>query len=113
MPLISIETNQTFNSPSSLKEISQTVATLLGKPESYLMLKVVHNEDMLFAGTHEPLAHLKLKSLGLPEDNTKAFSAQLCKTIQQHFSVAPERIYIEFTNPERHMWGWNSTTFGA
>ncbi len=111
MPLISIETNQTLDNPSSLKEISAAVATMLGKPESYLMLKLKHNEHMLFAGNKEPLAHINVKSLGLPEDHTKELSAQLCKMIQEHFSVAPERIYIEFANPERHMWGWNSGTF--
>ena len=112
MPLISIETNQALDNPSSLKEISQTVATMLGKPESYLMLKAKHNEHMLFAGSDKPLAHIKIKSLGLPEDKTKEFSAQICKMMHQYFSVTPERIYIEFANPERHMWGWNGATFG-
>lgn len=112
MPLISIETNQTLENPSSLTEISQAVAAMLGKPESYLMLKFEHNEHMLFAGNSKPLAHLKIKSLGLPEDKTQEFSAELCKIMQQHFSIAPDRTYIEFANPERHLWGWNNTTFG-
>ena len=25
--------------------------------------------------------------------------------------IPPERIYIEFSSPARHMWGWNSRTF--
>ncbi len=111
MPLINIETNQALKDEAILKELSQTVATILGKPESYVMLKYRHNENMLFAGNSEPLAHIQLKSLGLPEDQTGAFSTALCNAIEKHFSVSPERIYIEFSSPERHMWGWNSSTF--
>lgn len=111
MPLISIETNQAINDPSALSDISKAIATLLDKPESYVMVKYTHNKQMLFAGNTEPLAHLKLKSLGLPEDQTSEFSAQLCSLIETHFSVAPARTYIEFINPQRHMWGWNSSIF--
>ncbi len=46
MPLITIETNQAMSNESTLQDISQTVATLLGKPESYVMLKYTHNKHM-------------------------------------------------------------------
>lgn len=115
MPLISIETNQTLDNSDilneSLKSISSAVASLLGKPESYLMLKYEHNNNMLFAGNDQPLAHLKIKSLGLPEDQTAEFSSELCQLMETHFKVPSERVYIEFANPERHMWGWDSQTF--
>ncbi len=111
MPLLSIETNQPLPDNNTLATISSAVATLLGKPESYVMVKYEHNADMLFAGNDQPLAHLKLKSLGLPEDKTASYSAELCQLMQTHFNVTGERVYIEFANPERHLWGWNSTTF--
>ena len=111
MPLITIETNQPLNTEDSLQEMSQFVAALLGKPESYLMLSYTYNKHMLFAGTNEPLAHLQVKSLGMPEDETKDFSSQLCIMIEKYFSVTSGRIYIEFSSPERHLWGWNRTTF--
>lgn len=111
MPLISIETNQTLKDANTLKTISSTIAVLLEKPESYVMLKFEHNSNMLFAGNNEPLAHLKIKSLGLPEDQTEAFSKTLCEVMQQHFYISADRVYIEFANPQRHLWGWNSSTF--
>ena len=111
MPLISIETNQTLEDSNTLNILSSAAAGLLGKPESYLMLKFEHNSSMLFAGNTEPLAHLKLKSLGLAEDQTEAFSKELCELMQQHFSIQADRVYIEFANPQRHLWGWNSSTF--
>lgn len=111
MPLLSIETNQTLQNSNSLTAISSAIANLLGKPESYVMIKYEHNTNMLFAGNEQPLAHLKLKSLGMPEDKTADYSAELCQLMQTHFAVSADRVYIEFANPERHMWGWNSTTF--
>lgn len=115
MPLISIETNQSPENNNTLnhtlKIISSAVADLLGKPEAYVMLKFEHNSSMMFAGNDLPLAHLKLKSLGLDETKTTEFSRQLCKLMETHFEVPPERIYIEFASPERHLWGWDSATF--
>jgi len=115
MPLISIETNQLpendENLSITLKSISSAIADLLGKPEAYVMLKFEHNSNMMFAGNDLPLAHLKLKSLGLDETKTTEFSKQLCTLMETQFKVPTDRIYIEFSSPERHLWGWNSATF--
>ncbi len=111
MPLLSIETNQAPKSSDTLSIISKKVASMLDKPESYLMLKYEKNTNMLFAGSNEPLAHIKVKSLGLAEDQTSKYSSELCQLIQDHFDVPVDRVYIEFSNPPRHLWGWNSTTF--
>lgn len=111
MPLINIETNQALSDNTTLNALSKTVANLLGKPESYVMLKYTHNTNMLFAGNNEPLAYLQLKSLGLPEEKTGDFSAALCTAVEKHFNVAAARVYIEFSGPHRHMWGWNNSTF--
>lgn len=110
MPLLTIESN--INSqPNLLSTLSYEVAKLLGKPESYVMVKFQHNENMLFAGSDEALAFLQLKSLGLPETATKEYSAKLCSLVSREMGISPERIYIEFSAPERHYWGWNSSTF--
>lgn len=111
MPLISIETNQPLSDKSILEEISQGIASMLNKPESYVMVKYQHNTDMLFAGDDQPLAYLQLKSLGLPEHKTPQFTMTLCNMLQTYFDIAPERIYIEFASPARHFWGWNNSTF--
>jgi hypothetical protein len=31
--------------------------------------------------------------------------------VAQHLAIAPERIYIEFSNAARQLWGWNGATF--
>ena len=87
------------------------VAEQLGKPERYVMTSVETNTAMQFAGSDEPLAYLELKSIGLPESITAGTSKALCDLVSAQTGISPERIYIEFTDAPRKMWGWNGGTF--
>lgn len=114
MPYLSIATNQ----PSSgahreelLRKASALVAAELGKPERYVMVEWRHSPEMLFGGDDAPLAYLELKSIGLPADATGGLSAQLCALVTDQLGVPADRIYIEFADAPRHMWGWNGSTF--
>jgi phenylpyruvate tautomerase PptA (4-oxalocrotonate tautomerase family) len=114
MPLLNITTNRQFESTQSaalLKQASERVAAMLGKPERYVMVSLVHNPLMLFAGDDAPLAYLELKSIGLPGDRTAEFSQVLCDLLAHQLEIPPDRVYIEFSDAERHLWGWNSATF--
>lgn len=112
MPNLTITSNQILDTDSSqLKMLSKTVAEGLGKPESYVMVSLTHNPDMLFAGTNEALAYCELKSLGLQESQTAALSESLCSCLNKLYGIPPSRIYIEFSAPPRAMWGWNNKTF--
>ena len=112
MPVLQITTNVTIENVDDLaKQTSSLVADILGKPESYVMVSLNGAADLIFAGTSDPCAHLMLKSLGLPESETRAYSEKLCSFIEQQLGVSPARIYIEFINPERHMFGWDNRTF--
>jgi phenylpyruvate tautomerase len=94
-----------------LEAASSKVAELLGKPERYVMVILESNPDMLFGADDAPSAFLELKSLGLPEAATADLSAALCSLMQEHFAVQPDRVYIEFAAPPRHLFGWNRGTF--
>ncbi len=112
MPLLEITTNTVINNSLDIAEkASKLIADLLGKPESYVMVKIEDNQSLLFAGNNKPAAHVKLKSLGLPEDKTAEYSSSICTFINAELNVETARIYIEFVNPDRHMWGWNGKTF--
>ncbi|MCW4293115.1 MAG: phenylpyruvate tautomerase MIF-related protein [Candidatus Thiodiazotropha taylori] len=52
-----------------------------------------------------------MKSIGLPVDRTGDFSKLLCLLMQKQLQISEERVYIEFSSAERHLWGWNSATF--
>ena len=74
---------------------------------------VPEGEDVCLVqeGSDAPLAYLELKSIGLPADRTAELSAALCGLISTELSVASDRIYIEFADAQRHLWGWDSATF--
>lgn len=114
MPYLKIQTNQDISTEAAeslLKAASKAVAEGLGKPERYVMVNLDPSHPMLFAGDNTPTAYLELKSIGLPGDKTKALSASLCSLISTHADIEPARIYIEFADAPRHMWGWNNSTF--
>ncbi len=112
MPLLEITSNTVIDSSLDIAEkASKLTADLLGKPESYVMVTIQDNQSLLFAGSNEAAAHIKLKSLDLPEDKTTEYSSSLCSFINTQLNIESSRIYIEFTNPERHLWGWNNGTF--
>ena len=114
MPLLKIQTNQAIpedRQTAILQQASAAVAAMLGKPERYVMVTLEHNPAMLFAGDAAPLASLELKSIGLPGERSADLSAALCRLINQTLGVSADRIYIEFADAERHLWGWNGGTF--
>jgi len=114
MPLLKIQTNKALDADAG-KALAATasgvVAGMLGKPEQYVMISIEHNPAMLFAGNDAPLAYLELKSIGLPDAKTAEFSATLAGMLEQQLGIPAERVYIEFADAARHLWGWNGSTF--
>lgn len=112
MPLLRIATNSQIDDKAALlPKASAKVAQLLGKPERYVMVEIQDQMAMIFDGKTDPLAYLELKSIGLPEDKTGELSAGLCELISGELGINADRIYIEFADAQRHMWGWNQGTF--
>jgi len=114
MPYLNIRTNADIDPQQQaelLDQASQQVATMLGKPESYVMIALQAGVAMRFGGSDAPLAYLELKSLSLPKARTAELSAALCEWVGQALDIPAARVYIEFSDPERSMWGWNGGTF--
>jgi len=114
MPLLRIQTNRPIEADaqkSLISRASQAVADMLGKPERYVMVSIEQNPAMLFGGSNEPLAYLELKSIGLPESGTADFSQTLATLLSEELGLPADRIYIEFADAPRAMWGWNGGTF--
>lgn len=114
MPYLKIQTSTELPAAaakSMAARASALIAAQLGKPERYVMVSVETNPAMLYAGSNDPLAYLELKSIGLPENSTGDASRALCELVSRETGINPERIYIEFTDAARKMWGWNGSTF--
>ena len=117
MPLLQIYSSA---KPGSDAERSQLMATLssklaqeLGKPERYVMVGIAPRLDMSFAGSREPACYAELKNVGrLKKEQVEHLSSLLCTTLSSGLGVAHDRIYIEFTNAEGALWGFDGGTFG-
>jgi len=112
MPCLFVHTNVSVEDVSGfLARVSAETADVLGKPESYAMVKLSDQQPMLFAGSNEPLAFVELKSLWLSTDRTAYLSDRICTLLGRELGVDATRIYIEFAAPERAMFGWSGGTF--
>lgn len=113
MPVLRICTNQSVPdaAESLLSGASALVAQQLSKPEAYVMVILEPPMPMMFAGSTEPACYMELKSIGLHENHTQALSQALCQWASEVLGVEPVRTYIEFADPPRQMFGWNSGTF--
>ncbi len=113
MPYLKIQTNQSINPDQAtdlISKASQLVASELGKPENYVMVALSPPVPMVFAGTDAPTAYLELKSIGLPESRTADLSKALCQLMTE-LNISQNRVYIEFADAPRAMWGWDGKTF--
>jgi len=96
-----------------LKSFSSLLARELGKPESYVMVGLAPRMDLSFAGSRDPACYAELKNVGrLPADKVEHLSAVLCDAIAKALGVKRNRIYIEFTNADGALWGFDGGTFG-
>jgi len=114
MPYLKIQTNRAVDDQdrrAAMERASALVSQSLGKPERYVMVAMEPPLPMLFAGDDAPTAYFELKSIGLPEGQTAELSAALCEMAEQTLGIDRERVYIEFTDAPRAMWGWNGDTF--
>jgi phenylpyruvate tautomerase len=115
MPYLKLNTNAPISgqqAPKLLGELSKLMAQETGKPERYVLVELMENKAMLFAGTDRPLAYLECKSIGLSASQAKAISAAVSRVLTDSLQLSGDRIYIEFSNCPGEFWGWNGSTFG-
>ncbi|MBF0471713.1 MAG: hypothetical protein HQL48_10115 [Gammaproteobacteria bacterium] len=114
MPYLALYTNSELpptQKESLSQQLSQSISTMLGKSEKFVMVHILDHQTITFAGSDLPCAYLELKSISLPEEQCSSFANTLCSEIATSLGIAQDRIYIEFSNAQRHLWGWNGSTF--
>ncbi len=98
---------------ATLQSFSKLLAAELGKPERYVMVGLSPRLEMSFAGSRAPACYAELKNVGrLSHDQVVRLSGRLCDAIAQALSLPRDRIYIEFTNADGALWGFDGGTFG-
>lgn len=117
MPFIKVQTSvatqEKAKVESLLSSLSAKLAKHLNKSESYVMTAFESDVPMTFGGTLDPACVVEIKSIGeMKPEQTKAMSADFCQEIESELGVPANRIYLEFVDVQRHLWGWNNQTFG-
>ena len=101
MPLLKIQVSEEVS--------SEKVEVLLERGTD---LVVEPGMAMAFGGEAGNSALVELRSLGLPEDMARELSAGICGMLEGELGVPAERVFINFFDFPRPMWGWDGKTFG-
>ncbi|KAI5392123.1 hypothetical protein KIW84_076784, partial [Lathyrus oleraceus] len=115
MPCLNLSTNVNLDgvdTSSILSEATSTVATIIGKPESYVMIVLKGSVPISFGGTEQPAAYGELVSIGgLNPDVNKKLSAAISAIIETKLSVPKSRFFLKFYDTKGSNFGWNGSTF--
>ena len=124
------------------QSLSKTLSELLNKPEKYVMVTISQATCITMGGVAGKnrnadgpgyRASCRLMSLGdgvfdcdvVPTEEeakegkkphcslTKKLSEEICGTLEKQLKIAPDCVFIEFSNPPRHMCGWGGKTFAG
>ena len=115
MPLIQIKTNVMLpekQREARLAPLSRLLAENTGKPETYCMVAYEH-AAMLFAGEPGAAAFVDVRGIGgLTREVNAKLAAALATELKKSLGVAPNRLYITFTEVAATNWAWDGKLFG-
>jgi phenylpyruvate tautomerase PptA (4-oxalocrotonate tautomerase family) len=117
MPLVTIHTSAATATEEKVKtllrDLSPTVARILGKPERYMMTCFVPRSAMTFAGSSEPSCYVDVKSIGnLTRESAAALTEAVCKLVTEALGVPGDRTFVVCTDVPGHLWGFDGSTLG-
>ncbi|KAJ4842853.1 hypothetical protein Tsubulata_041425 [Turnera subulata] len=100
MPCLNLSTNVSLDgvdTSSILAEATSSVASIIGKPESYVMVVLKGSVPIAFGGTQEPAAYGELASIGgLNPTVNKKLSAAIASIVETKLNVPKSRFFIKF-----------------
>jgi phenylpyruvate tautomerase len=115
MPLLKLETTVALTDEkkkSLLPALSKIVAETIGKPEDYVMV-TINSAAILLAGKPGDAAFVDVRSIGgLSLAVNKQLSKNICTLLKESLGVAPNCIYLNFSDIDAANWGWKGSTFG-
>ncbi len=113
MPMINSKI--TINVPQEKRDVLKSeigkAISVMGKPESYLMLGFEDNYDLYFGGKKlEKGAFISVEVLGeVNAADSQKMSAKLCEIFQKELGIPGDKIYITYSGYKN--WGWNGGNF--
>eukprot|EP00794_Sanderia_malayensis_P014240 gene14240-15725_t len=113
MPMLDVTTNldkEKFDE-AWMKEATDLIAKLLGKPNLYVMVNVVAGHQMSMGGSSEPCAIVHLSSIGQISEEKNKVNYNPIADLLVKVGVPKNRMYVQFTDLQRNMVGWNGKLF--
>jgi phenylpyruvate tautomerase len=116
MPLLKIQISHPSVSESSSRALQAEGAGIIsreiGKSLDFVMVLVETGVSGSFGGKATPVAYIEVKNVGeLIPEVTSRLTQRLSALIEGELSIPKDRVYIEFQESERRLWGWNGKTF--
>jgi phenylpyruvate tautomerase len=116
MPLMIIHTQANVPDekvPGLLKECSKKLASLTGKPETYVMTALERASAMTMGGSDEPACFVDIRGVGkMSSQQASSMSKAFCELLGQSLGIGARRVYLNFTGVDGALWGWDGGTFG-
>jgi len=115
MPLMKMEISVKVSAEKKEKlmlSLSGILSGITGKPEAYTMVTL--SETTISMGKKTtPAAYADVRGIGgFSQKVNAAISKEVAELLKTELNIAPENIYITFTNVAATDWGWNGGTFG-
>src|SRR5512143_827243 len=114
MPLVTIRSAARIDDAAVgalLSACSAKLAELLAQPEAYVMTLFDRPASMTMAGTAGPCCLVEVRSVvKLSSDQTQAMAEAFCSILARRLGVPPNRIFMNFTDFPRTMWGFDGST---
>jgi phenylpyruvate tautomerase PptA (4-oxalocrotonate tautomerase family) len=110
MPVFRIETNQTLSREQTavlMEKSTDMLCSVLGKDKTYMMVYVDAGCSMMFNGSTEPFAFVQLRQFAFEKDQAAGIIEGLSTFIADELQVNPDRQYIQLTEMENALFGWD------
>lgn len=114
MPILEIATNIPKEKVTSdiILNLSKELAAVIGKPEKFIVIRVLTDQLMSFIGSLDPCGTAVLKSIGnLGVEENKAISSKMFSFIKENLGIPDDRLYIQFVDMSTSEVGYKGTTF--
>ena len=113
MPMI--EAKVTMQLPAEKRDVLKAefgkAISILGKPESYLMINLVENQDLYFGGKKlDKGAYVEIKILGNVDSSlSNKMTAKICEILEKQLDIPGDAVYVSYFGTSN--WGWNGSNF--
>ena len=114
MPYINLSTTAkiTKDKEAALKAaLGEAIATIPGKSERWLMVKLTDECRMYLAGNNsDDIAMVEIDIFGSTTDAAyDAMTKQICDILNKDLGIKADKIYVKYREVDH--WGWNGENF--